>query len=187
MKKDLDISLDVLRKGGVILYPTDTVWGLGCDATFAEAVEKIFAIKQRRDSKSLIILVNSHEMLEEYVQEIPPMAEEITKIADKPITIVYPRSRNLAPGVSAEDGSVGIRITKDKFCSALIEKLGKPLVSTSANRSGEPAPGNFSEIPEEIIKAADYTVTIRREEKRKAKPSPVIRVEMNGEIKILRR
>jgi len=187
MKEDIDNSLRVLRGEGVILYPTDTIWGLGCDATSAVAVEKIFTIKKRHDSKSLIILVNSIEMLEEYVPEIPPMAAEIIKVADKPITIVYPRSRNLAPGISAEDGSVGIRITKDRFCSVLIEKLGKPLVSTSANISGEPAPGTFSEISEEIIKAADYTVKIRREEKRKSRPSPVIRIEMNGEIKILRR
>jgi len=186
MKKDIEKSLEILNKGGIILYPADTIWGLGCDATCAAAVKRIFTIKKRHDSKSLIILVSSLEMLSEYVDAVPPMAEEIIKVSDKPVTIVYPRSRNLAPGVSAEDGSVGIRIAGDTFCSALIEKFGKPVVSTSANVSGKPAPVNFSEISHEIISSADYVVTVRREEQRKGKPSPVIRVGMNGEIKIIR-
>ncbi len=186
MKSNIEKSLDVLLKGGVILYPTDTIWGLGCDATNASAVGKIFSIKKRHDSKSLIILVNSIDMLAKYVDDIPSAALEILNVADKPLTIVYPSGRNLAEGICANDGSVGIRLTADSFCKVLIEKLGRPLVSTSANESGQPPPGNFAEIPETIRNAADYVVTIRRNEKRQGKPSPVIRVEMNGIIKILR-
>lgn len=186
MKSDIEKSLEVLRNGGVILYPTDTIWGLGCDATNSSAVERIFAIKKRHDSKSLIILVNSIDMLEKYVDGIPPAAFEILNVADKPLTIVYPAGRNLAAGVCAEDGSIGIRLTSDTFCSSLIGRLGRPIVSTSANESGQPSPRNFSEITESIINAADYVVTIRRDERRQVKASPVIKVEMNGVIKILR-
>ncbi|MGQ9620439.1 MAG: L-threonylcarbamoyladenylate synthase [Bacteroidales bacterium] len=186
MRKDLEKSIEVLQKGGVILYPTDTIWGLGCDATNAEAVERIYSIKKRHDSKSLIILVSSIEMLEKYVDGVPPAAVEILNVADKPVTIVYPGGRNLAPLVLADDGSVGIRVTIDRFCRTLIEKFGRPLVSTSANVSSCRAPANFSEIVPEIKEAADYIVTIKKDEKRRYKPSPVIKVEMSGVIKILR-
>jgi L-threonylcarbamoyladenylate synthase len=185
-REDLQSALKTLREGGVILYPTDTIWGLGCDPTNAEAVEKIFRIKKREEGSSLIILVSGFQMLERYVRIIPPAASEILDVADKPITIIYPRGKNLAPGVCAEDGSVGIRITGDDFCSELITLLRKPLVSTSANYTGSPAPGTFSNIDKKIISSADYVVRYRQDEKQKNTPSPIIRVDDNGVIKIIR-
>jgi len=183
---DIKNSLKILRDGGVILYPTDTVWGLGCDATSQKAVEKIFSIKERSESKSLIILVDSEAMLERYVKEIPAVASEITGLSDTAVTIIYPEARNLAPGVASEDGSVGIRIAMDDFCKSLIGRFRKPLVSTSANLSGEPSPGYFGEIPETIKDAVDYVVMYKRDDRRKHKASPVIKVEKNGVFKILR-
>lgn len=185
-EEDLKSSLKVLREGGVILYPTDTVWGLGCDATNSFAVEKIFAIKSRSDSKSLIILVDSAGMLERYVKEIPPVVFEITEVSDDPITIIYPEGKNLAPGVCSEDGSVGIRICSDDFCSELIRRFRKPIISTSANISGRQAPANFWEIEDEITRSADYVVKYRQYDRQKYKASPVIKVEKNNVIKIIR-
>ena len=166
-EEDLRNSFSALREGKVILYPTDTIWGLGCDATNTGAVSRIFEIKRRSDSKSLILLVNSEAMLERYVKEIPEAASQILSVTDDPITIIYPAGKNLASGITAEDGSVGIRITSDPFCSELISRLRRPLVSTSANISGEPAPSHFSDISAEIISAADYIVWHRREDRRK--------------------
>lgn len=189
MKFDEDIKncLKVLREGGIILYPTDTIWGLGCDATNPKAVERIFEIKKRKDSRSLLVLVDSEAMLERYVREIPPMAYEIARLADKPVTIIYPSCKNLASGIAAEDGSAGIRITADSFCNLLIERFRKPVVSTSANISGDPSPSHFNEISESIITSSDYVVFHRREDRRKQSASPVIKVEINGEIKIIRK
>jgi len=189
MKYDEDISncLKVLKEGGIILYPTDTIWGLGCDATNPKAVERIFEIKKRKESKSLLVLVDSEAMLERYVRGIPPMASEIARLSDKPVTIIYPSCKNLAEGITAEDGSAGIRITTDSFCSLLIERFRKPVVSTSANTSGNPSPSHFGEISESIINSADYVVFHRREDRRKQTASPVIKVELNGEIKIIRK
>ena len=185
--EDITEALKILRERGVILYPTDTIWGLGCDATNNEAVEKIFRIKSRHDSKSLIVLVNGVTMLERYVKAIPEIALELAEISDKPLTIIYPNSKNLAPGILAEDGSVGIRICQDDFCNKLIERFRKPIVSTSANISGEASPSAFNEISESIINAVDYTVRYKREDRQKKLPSPVIKVELNGVIKIIRK
>jgi len=185
--EDLNQALNVLIKGGVILYPTDTIWGLGCDATNQDAVEKIFDIKKRIDSKSLIILVNGFGMLERYVKNIPPVAAEILDASDKPITIIYSGGKNLAPGVCNEDGSVGIRVCTDDFCSELITRFRKPLVSTSANFSDSPSPSVFSEIEEDIIKSADFVVQYRQSETKKNTPSSIIKVEDNGVIKIIRK
>lgn len=185
-EEDLKSSLKVLREGGVILYPTDTVWGLGCDATNSSSVEKIFAIKSRSDSKSLIILVDSAGMLERYVKDIPPVVFEITEVSDDPITIIYPEGKNLAPGVCSEDGSVGIRICSDDFCSELIRRFRKPIISTSANISGRPSPANFREIEAGISGSADYVVKYRQYDRQKFKASPVIKVEKNNVIKIIR-
>jgi L-threonylcarbamoyladenylate synthase len=187
LEDDIKNSLKVLQNGGVILYPTDTVWGLGCDATNREAVEKIFKIKDRKANRSLIILVNGEPMLKKYISEIPPVASALLDITDSPLTIIYPEGRNLANGITAEDGSVGIRITGDRFCIELIERFGKPLVSTSANKSKEPAPSFFCEISPYILNSVDYVVYHRREDRQKHKASPVIKVETNGEIKILRK
>lgn len=186
-REDLEQSLRTLREGGVILYPTDTVWGLGCDATNADAVSSIYSIKQRKENVSLIILVNDTAMLERYVKEIPEPAMMIEEASDKPVTIIYPRGKNLAPGVCNEDGSTGIRITRDYFCRELITRFRKPLVSTSANKSGDPAPGNFSEVSDSIIKSAGYVVRHRQNDNQKHSPSAVIKVGLDGTIKIIRK
>ncbi|MCU0472753.1 MAG: L-threonylcarbamoyladenylate synthase [Bacteroidales bacterium] len=183
---DLKNSLEALRKGGIILYPTDTVWGLGCDATNHSAVEKIFTVKSRSESKSLIILVDSEGMLERYVKDIPPIVYEITAVSDSPITIIYPEGKNLAPGVCSEDGSVGIRVCREEFCSELIRRFRKPLISTSANISGKPLPAHFGEIDEDITRSADYVVKYRQKDRQKHSASPVIKVEKNGVFKIIR-
>jgi L-threonylcarbamoyladenylate synthase len=184
--EDIKDSLVTLRNGGVILYPTDTIWGLGCDATNPSAVEKIFKIKSRSDSKSLLVLVDVEQMIERYVREVPEIVYELTSVSDGPLTIIYPNGRNLAPGVCNEDGSVGIRICHDEFCNELISRFRKPIVSTSANFSGKPSPGNFSEIEKSIIEAVDFVVKYRQNDQQKYSVSPVIRVEQNGIIKILR-
>jgi len=185
--EDLKNSLDALKHGGVILYPTDTIWGLGCDATNSAAVEKIFLIKSRTGSKSLIILVNGIDMLERYVRDIPEAALELAGVSDAPLTIIYPQGKNLAAGICGEDGSVAIRICNEPFCNELISRLRKPLVSTSANLSGKPSPANFSEIDEAIITQADYTVKYRQNDRQKHSPSPVISIDKNGVLKILRK
>lgn len=184
--KEINEALAVLKNGGVILYPTDTIWGLGCDATNPAAVEKIFSIKSRSGSKSLIILVDSEAMLGRYVKEIPEIVYELTAVSDKPLTIIYPSGKNLAPGVCGEDGSVGIRICQDEFCSELIKRFRKPVVSTSANHSGKPSPALFSDIEQSVIDSADYTVNYRRDDLRSGSASPVIKVELNGTVKIIR-
>jgi L-threonylcarbamoyladenylate synthase len=185
--EDIRNSLKVLKEGGIILYPTDTVWGLGCDATNNEAVEKIFRIKTRSDSKSLIILVNNEIMLGRYVQDIPEIAFELIEVSDTPLTIIYPNAKNLAPAIPAEDGSVGIRVCIDEFCNELIGRFRKPIVSTSANISGEATPSYYMEINNKIIQAVDYTVEYRRDDHQKHNPSAVIKIEKNGVFKILRK
>jgi L-threonylcarbamoyladenylate synthase len=184
---DIKNALNTLRSGGVILYPTDTVWGLGCDATNSSALEKIFKIKSRSEGKSLIVLVDGESMLERYVRDVPEIALEITALSETPITIIYPEGKNLAPGVCGEDGSLGIRICSDEFCMQLIQRFRKPLVSTSANVSGKPAPSHFGEIDDSVIMAADYVVKYRQEDRRKHSPSPVIKIDKNGVFKILRK
>jgi L-threonylcarbamoyladenylate synthase len=186
-KEDIENSLMVLHEGGVILYPTDTVWGLGCDATNNEAVKRIFRIKSRNDNKSLIVLVNSEAMLDRYVKKIPEIALNLIEVSDKPITIIYPDAKNLASEIPAEDGSVGIRICLDDFCDELIRRFRKPIVSTSANISGESSPTHFMKISEKIIQAVDYTVEYKRDDRQKHHPSPVIKIEQNGVIKIIRK
>ena len=183
---DIMNALRVLRAGGVILYPTDTIWGLGCDATNALAVRKIFDIKQRDDSKSLIILVNSVSMLERYVVNSPEVALQMAELSQKPLTIVYDRGRSLAEGVASADGSVGVRICNDPFCDELITSFRKPIVSTSANISGTDAPALFDEISEEVINAADYVCLYRQYDRSRSLASSVIRVSGNGAVKILR-
>ncbi len=184
--EDLRKALNVLIKGGIILYPTDTIWGLGCDATRADAVEKIFRIKKRSDSKSLLILVNGMAMLERYVKNIPDVAASISEVSDQPITIIYPEGKNLAPGVCSDDGSVAVRICTDDFCNELITRFRKPVVSTSANFSELPSPAVFNEIDEKIILSADYVVKHRQKDMNKKTPSSIIKVDYNGVIKIIR-
>jgi L-threonylcarbamoyladenylate synthase len=186
-EEDLRQCLRVLKECGVILYPTDTLWGLGCDATNSSAVEKIFRIKSRDESKSLIILVNGLQMLERYVGEVPEIVYQLTSVSDSPITIIYPRGKNLAEGICADDGTVGIRICHDDFCNELIYRFRKPLVSTSANMAGKQSPSNFRKIDEYIIRSADYTVKYRQEDQQKYSASPVVKIEKNGVFKILRK
>ena len=184
---DIRNALKALRAGGVILYPTDTVWGLGCDATDAEAVRKIYEIKKRASGKSLIVLVNSAGMLTRYVDQPPEVALQMAELSDKPLTIVYDRGRSLAEGVASADGSVGVRISHDPFCDELITALRHPLVSTSANLSGGDAPANFDEIEDEVKASVDYICLWRQDDRSRAKPSSVIKVSRDGIVKILRR
>lgn len=186
MKEDVEKALEVLRGGGVIVYPTDTVWGLGCDATNEKAVEKIYRIKKRADSKSMLTLLDSESRLPSYIREVPEIAWELIEVTDTPLTIIYPDARNLAVNLLAEDGSAGIRITSDPFCQALISRLKKPLVSTSANISGETAPSIFSEISDEILSQADYIVKWRQEDMARSKPSSIIKLGHGGVITIIR-
>lgn len=184
---DIKNSLSVLQNGGIIIYPTDTIWGLGCDATNRDAVNRINEIKSRSENKSLIILVNGLTMLERYVKKIPPIACELIDVSDSPLTIIYPEGKNLASGICAADNSVAIRICGEPFCNELISRFRKPLVSTSANISGRPAPSGFYDIDHELLTRADYVVKYRSDEIRKFAPSPLIRVETNGIINIIRK
>lgn len=183
---DLKEAVRVLQEGGVVLYPTDTVWGLGCDATNAEAVARIFRIKQRADAKAMLCLLDTPGKLQGYVEEVPDMAWELIELSTKPLTIIYPHARNLAKNLMAEDGSVGIRITKETFSKALCERLHKPVVSTSANLSGEPTPRNFSQIVEDVKQQADYIVRYRRNDLAEPAPSSIIKLDKGNVIKVIR-
>ena len=178
--------IEVMRKGGVILYPTDTVWGIGCDATNAAAVQRVYDIKRRCDSKALLLLVDSADRLARYVGNVPQVAWDLRELADKPLTIIYDGARNLAPNLIAEDGSVGIRVTSELFSKELCYRFQKAVVSTSANISGEPTPANYSEISPEIINAVDYVVNYKQLDKGKAKSSSIIKLAENGTISIIR-
>jgi L-threonylcarbamoyladenylate synthase len=186
-EEDISAALSALKSNGVILYPTDTIWGLGCDATSEAAVEKIFRLKSREENKSLLILVNSQQMLERYVHDIPEAAFELNAVTDDPLTIIYPKGKNLAKGVCSEDGSVGIRICHDDFCNKLITRFRKPIVSTSANFSGKPAPQSFSDIEKSLIDSADFVVKYRQDDVRKNSASPVIKFNSDGTIRIIRK
>ena len=187
MKDDLKNALDVLKKGGVILYPTDTIWGIGCDATNTKAVEHIYQIKKREDSKSMLILVDETWRISDYINEVPEIALQLIEVSDTPLTIIYPGAKGISPRLISQDGSIGIRVTSDEFCRKIIGNLNRPLVSTSANISGSPSPQNYSEISEEILKSMDYLVKWRQEEKGKSKPSSIIRIGTGGEIEIIRK
>jgi len=186
MEEQIRQAVEVLKKGGIILYPTDTIWGIGCDATLSDAVSAIYRIKRRDESKSMLVLSDSIDRLYLYVEEVPETALRIMRDAVSPVTIIYPKGRNLAPNLLADDGSIGIRVTTDLFCCHLIRTLGKPVVSTSANVSGEPGPLNFSEISAVVKNSVDFIVDWRREETKQPGPSLVIRVGLNGEVEIIR-
>lgn len=186
MNEEIKKACQVMREGGVILYPTDTIWGIGCDATNEEAVRRVYKIKRRADSKAMLVLVDSAVKVDFYVQDVPEVAWDLIELADKPLTIIYSGARNLAPNLLAEDGSVGIRVTGEEFSKRLCQQFRKAIVSTSANVSGQPSPQNFSEISEEIKAAVDYIVDYRREETTQAKPSSIIKLDKGGVIKIIR-
>lgn len=183
-------AVEVLRKGGIILYPTDTIWGLGCDASNADAVANIYEIKQRPDSKSLVLLASDMDMIARNVQAIPNIAIDLVEVNDKPMTIIYPDALcdgyHLAPNVAAEDGSVGIRIPLTESCKDLVHRFGRPIVSTSANISGEPAPQTYEDIPEEIINAVDLVMAPALEKESTGIPSQIFKLGMDGTIKIIR-
>lgn len=186
MNEEIKKACQVMREGGVILYPTDTIWGIGCDATNEEAVRRVYKIKRRADSKAMLVLVDSAVKVDFYVQDVPEVAWDLIELADKPLTIIYSGARNLAPNLLAEDGSVGIRVTSEEFSKRLCQQFRKAIVSTSANVSGQPSPQNFSEISEDIKAAVDYIVDYRREETTQAKPSSIIKLDKGGVIKIIR-
>ncbi|WP_440408395.1 L-threonylcarbamoyladenylate synthase [Prevotella sp.] len=188
MKTEDDIkkAVEVMKKGGVILYPTDTVWGIGCDATNADAVAKVYAIKHRDDSKALICLVDSDARIQRYVRNVPEVAWDLLELAEKPTTVILDNAVNLAPNLIAEDGSIAMRITRESFSKELCYRFQKPIVSTSANISGEPAAQNYCDISEELINAVDYVCWSRRQEHKPHTPSSIIKLAENGEVKIIR-
>jgi len=175
-----------INAGRVILYPTDTIWGIGCDATDPVAVQKIYEIKNRSDHKSMLVLMESFSMLYEYLEEIPPGTQEIIRSLVKPTTIIYPKAKNLAINLPGEDGSIGIRITSDSFCQKLIQTTGKPIVSTSANVSGSAAPASYKEIDQYIRKKVDYIVEWRQDAADSVSASSIVRLDEDGHITLLR-
>ncbi len=187
MQQEITKAIEILKSGGTILYPTDTIWGIGCDATNEEAVKKVFEIKGRAESKSLIILIDNETKLNRYLKDIPPLAYDLIDFTEKPLTIIYSDAKNLAKNVINEDGSIGIRIVKDEFCKKLIEKFGKPIVSTSANISGEPSPATFQEINPGILSQVDYVVNLRQSETSKNQVSSIIKLGMDGQVKVIRK
>ncbi len=186
MTEDIKKACQVMEEGGVILYPTDTIWGIGCDATNREAVKRVYEIKQRMDSKAMLVLVDSAVKVDFYVGEVPDVAWDLIELTDKPLTIIYSNARNLATNLLAEDGSIGIRVTSENFSRQLCQRFRKAIVSTSANISGQPSPANFNEISEEIKSAVDYIVSYRQDDLSKPKPSSIVKLQKGGVIKILR-
>lgn len=185
MIEEINKALEVLKKGGLILYPTDTVWGIGCDATNAKAVEKVFQLKKRAESKSLICLISEFKMLEQFVESVPVVAYDILKYASKPTTIIYDDPIRVAENLVSEDNTLAIRVVKHDFCQKLIQKLHRPLVSTSANVSGEPTPMNFQEISTQILEGVDYIVNLHQS-KKSGKPSSIIRLKNDGTVAVIR-
>lgn len=186
LREEIKKACEVLQKGGVILYPTDTVWGIGCDATNEDAVKKVYEIKRRTDSKAMLVLVDSDVKVDYYVQDVPEIAWDLIQYTTKPLTIIYDGARNLAPNLLAEDGSVGIRVTSEEFSKQLCFRFRKAIVSTSANISGQPAPAAFCEIQDEIKQSVDYIVGYRQNEPANAKPSSILKLGKGGVVKIIR-
>lgn len=186
MTTEIHNAYEVIKNGGIILYPTDTVWGIGCDATNAEAVSKIYALKQREESKSMIVLMNGEKMMYNVFKEIPEVAWQIIDLSEKPTTLILDKPRNVAPNIIAPDNTLGIRIVKEPFCFKLLERMKKPLVSTSANISGQPTPLTFKDISPEIIKGVDYVVNLQHDSPA-GKPSTIIKLTADSQVKVLRK
>lgn len=184
--EDIKAAVDCMKKGGVILYPTDTVWGIGCDATNVEAVAKIYKIKKREESKAMICLVDSDNRIQRYVRDVPEVAWDVMNLSTKPTTVILDGANGLAENLIAEDGSIAMRITQEEFSKQLCYRMQKPIVSTSANISGEPAAQNYKDISEEILNAVDYVCKSRRNEHKPHQPSSIIRLRQNGEVTIIR-
>ncbi len=187
MHDDIKKALEVLKNGGIILYPTDTIWGIGCDATNEKAVDRIYKIKKREDSKSMLVLMENPALLERYVTEVPEIAWDLVEVATTPLTVIYPKAKNLAKNLIAEDGSIGIRFTKEAFTTQLLQRFRRPLVSTSANISGEKSPAFFDEISDEIKNQVDYIVEYRQNDTIPAQPSSIIKLGAGGQIDIIRK
>ena len=187
MQEDIQKAIEVLKKGGLILYPTDTIWGIGCDATNEDAVKRIYELKQRNDNKSMLVLMDNPAQLQAYVQEVPDIAWDMMELTDKPLTIIYEGAKNLAPSLVAQDGSIGIRITNELFSKSLCRQFRRPIVSTSANVSGIAPPTNYSQIQAEIKKGVDYIVTYRRNDRSNAKPSGIVKLGKDGTIQVIRK
>lgn len=187
LEDDIKKAVEVMRKGGVILYPTDTVWGIGCDATNAEAVARVYEIKHREDFKAMICLVDNDNRLQRYVRNVPDVAWQLFDCAEDPTTIILDGAINLAPNLIAEDGSIAMRITREEFSKQLCYRFQKPIVSTSANISGEPTAQNYCDISQEIIDAVDYVCWTRRQEHKPHKPSSIIRLREDGQVEIIRK
>ena len=187
MHDDIKKALEVLKNGGIILYPTDTIWGIGCDATNEKAVDRIYKIKKRDDTKSMLVLMENPALLERYIVEVPEIAWDLVEIATTPLTVVYPNAKNLAKNLVAEDGSIGIRFTKEVFTTKLLQQFRRPLVSTSANISDEKSPAFFDEISEEIKNQVDYIVEYRQNDTTPSQPSSIIKLGIGGQIEIIRK
>jgi L-threonylcarbamoyladenylate synthase len=187
MHDDIKKALEVLKNGGIILYPTDTIWGIGCDATNEKAVDRIYQIKKREDSKSMLVLMENPALLERYVTEVPEIAWDLVEVATTPLTVIYPGAKNLAKNLISEDGSIGIRFTKEAFTTQLLQRFRRPLVSTSANISGEKSPVFFYEISEEIKNQVDYIVEYRQNDTTPAQPSGIIKLGVTGQIDIFKK
>ena len=185
MIEEIEKCIEVLEQGGLILYPTDTVWGIGCDASDEEAVKRIYALKKRPDTKTMLCLVANDAMLERHVEKVPDLAYDIMDLAEKPITIVYDRPKGIASNLIAEDNTLAIRVTEDPFCRKLISRFKKPIVSTSANIGGKPTPRSFREIHEHILKGVDYVVNLKREGTQES-PSSIIKLGNDGSVKVIR-
>lgn len=186
MRDDIRKACEVMNKGGVILYPTDTIWGIGCDATNEEAVKRVYEIKKRADSKAMLVLVDNAVKVDFYVNQAPEVAFDLIELATKPLTIIYDDAKNLASNLIAEDGSVGIRVTSETFSNQLCYRFRKAIVSTSANVSGEPSPATFEDISEEIKGAVDYIVQSRQNERTVSKSSSIIKLGKGGQVKVIR-
>jgi L-threonylcarbamoyladenylate synthase len=187
MQDEIIKAATILKNGGIILYPTDTIWGIGCDATNVEAVKKIYQLKQREETKSMLVLVEHADRIGRHVKEVPEMAWQLIEVNDNPMTIIYPGAVNLASNLISQDNTIGIRIVQDEFCQKLIARLNRPLVSTSANISGEPSPAIFSEIRDEIKTGVDYIVNWRQDDIARAMPSSIIKIGLGGQIEIIRK
>lgn len=186
MEADLKNALEVLKKGGTIIYPTDTIWGIGCDATSEKAVQKIYKLKRRNEEKTMIVLIDNPDKLKDYVKEIPEIAYDLIEDWQKPLSIIYQGAKNLAPNLIRDDGSVAIRITKDEFSNRLVKAFGKPIVSSSANISGDITPLYFNQIRKEILKEADYVVNLYHNSMNEMKASTIIKLEMDGSFEVIR-
>ncbi len=185
--KDVKNAVDTLRRGGIILYPTDTVWGIGCDASNLDAVSRVYALKQRLESKSMLVLMQNTAMVERYVDNAPDIAFSLMEEAVEPLTVIFDKAIGLAANLTGEDGSIGIRIPDDKFCQDLLFGFRRPIVSTSVNISGQPAARFYDEIPQQLLDCADYVVMHRRDDKSIRKPSSIIKISNSGVFKIIRK